>query len=282
MKTTPLARAAACELCGAFLLVLLGCGAVHVATLTGDLVGLGQVAAVWGGTIAVAIYALGPTSGAHMNPAVTVGLWFWRRFPGTRVAAYVAAQCFGAFLAAAVLFALFQNQLAEKEFELGVQRGQPGSEVTASCYGEYFPNPGPLAQGGALDAAFRARHHAKTPVGTAMLAEFIGTAILGFVVVASSQPQGERGTVLAPLAIGMTVALLICVIAPLTQACFNPARDFGPRIFAYFAGWNEIALPGPRGWSSVLVYAVSPIAGAVVGMGICQLTVSPPRGDAPD
>jgi glycerol uptake facilitator protein len=79
---------------------------------------------------------------------------------------------------------------------------------------------------------------------------------------------------LAPVFIGLAVAVLICILAPLTQACFNPARDFGPRLFASLAGWGEIALPGPRGWGPVLaVYAASPVLGAIFGAGLYQLVL---------
>ena len=67
--------------------------------------------------------------------------------------------------------------------------------------------------------------------------------------------------------IGLTVAALISVIAPLTQACFNPARDFGPRLFAFLAGWGPIALPGPRGLGFLTVYIVAPLIGASLGGG---------------
>jgi len=59
-------------------------------------------------------------------------------------------------------------------------------------------------------------------------------------------------------------------IAPLTQACFNPARDFGPRLFAYFAGWGSVALPGPRAMAFFTVYIASPIVGAIAGVGFFQ------------
>ena len=61
---------------------------------------------------------------------------------------------------------------------------------------------------------------------------------------------------------------LICVIAPLTQACFNPARDFGPRLSAFLAGWGPIALPGPRGTGFLTVYILAPIVGAILGSGL--------------
>ena len=97
-------------------------------------------------------------------------------------------------------------------------------------------------------------------------------SILALVVVAVTEPGNESGPRnLAPVFIGLTVAALICVIAPLTQACFNPARDFGPRLFAYFAGWESIALPGPRGMGFLTVYILSPIAGATLGVGVYQL-----------
>jgi glycerol uptake facilitator protein len=66
----------------------------------------------------------------------------------------------------------------------------------------------------------------------------------------------------------MTVAILIAVLAPLTQACFNPARDFGPRLVAWAAGWGEVALPGPEPPSFLTVYVVAPVVGAVLGGGL--------------
>jgi glycerol uptake facilitator protein len=74
-------------------------------------------------------------------------------------------------------------------------------------------------------------------------------------------PQGG----LAPVFIGLTVSCLISFIAPLTQACFNPARDFGPRLFGWLAGWGAIAMPGPRGFGFLTVYIVAPIVGAMIG-----------------
>ena len=71
------------------------------------------------------------------------------------------------------------------------------------------------------------------------------------------------------------IALLISVIAPLTQACFNPARDFGPRLFAYLAGWGSVAIPGPRGLGFATVYILSPIAGALIGAHLYDLVLRP-------
>lgn len=276
MVPRPLLIALVAEVLGTFMLVLFGCGAVHVAVLTGDLVGLWQVGVVWGVAIMLAIYVVGPISGAHINPAITLAFASWRLFPASRVVPYIAAQFVGAFAAAALLYFLFSPLLVAKETAKGVVRGKPGSEITAMCYGEYFPNPGPMAGGNELyDAARHSQHNLLVTTQIACTAEFLGTAILALVVLAVTQPGHEGGPKnLAPVFIGLTVTVLICIIAPLTQACFNPARDFGPRLFAFLAGWGEIALPGPRGWGPVLaVYALSPIAGAIVGAGVYQLVL---------
>ena len=71
------------------------------------------------------------------------------------------------------------------------------------------------------------------------------------------------------------MAILISVIAPLTQACFNPARDFGPRLFAYWAGWGRVALPGPNGAHVFTVYLLAPVAGALLGGGLYQGALRP-------
>ncbi len=261
------------EALGTFLLVFFGCGAVHVAILTGALAGLWQVAVVWAVAIMLAIYVVGGISGAHVNPAITLALAVWGRFPRAEVVPYAGAQLVGAFLAAAALFVFFGPFLAEKEREKGVVRGGPGSEITAMCYGEYFPNPGRVAGAlGAYDREDHARLNALVSEPVACLAEFLGTLILAAAVFALTDERNPGGPAprTAPVFIGLTVAALIAVIAPLTQACFNPARDLGPRLFAFLAGWGTVALPGPSPTGFFTVYILSPAFGAVAGGGLYQ------------
>ncbi len=259
------------EFLGTYLLILLGCGAVHASVLTGAQSGLWQVAIVWGIAIMLAAYTVGAVSGAHINPAITLAFAVWSRFAWRSVLPYILAQFCGAFLAAATLFVLFNPYLRAREQEKHVVRGAPGSEITAMCYGEYFPSPGPLsnAEGPySLDAHERLNVLVSEP--TAFCAELLGTLVLAMVVFAVSDernPSAPPGH-LAPVFIGLTVAGLISVIAPLTQACFNPARDLGPRLFALLAGWGSIALPGPRGAGFLTVYIIAPILGAIIGSGL--------------
>jgi glycerol uptake facilitator protein len=272
------------EVVGTFLLVFFGCGSVHTAVLIGAQSGLWQVAVVWGVAIMMAAFTVGGISGAHLNPAVTLALAAWGRFPRGHVLPYVLGQLAGAFLAAAVLFGLFHPFLAAKERDKQVVRGQPGSEITACCYGEYFPNPGGLASGAQpYSAANHDQLRALVCEPTACLAEVLGTLILALVIFAVTDPHNEAApqSRLAPVFIGLTVSILISVIAPLTQACFNPARDFGPRLFAYFAGWGSVALPGPGGTGFLTVYIISPIVGALAGGGLYCRVLRPTQAEVP-
>lgn len=269
---------------GTFLLVFLGCGAVHAAVLLGAQSGIWQVAIVWGLAIMLAIFAVGSISGAHINPAMTIAFAVWGRFPWNRVAPYLVAQLLGAMAAALVLLGFFAGFLAAKEREKGVVRGEPGSIVTAMCFGEYFPNPSPLAtSAGPYDAAAHAELQARFGHVAAFLAEFLGTMILGCVIFALTDDRngGRPSANLAPVFIGLTVAALISVLAPLTQAGFNPARDFGPRLVAYFAGWKAIAIPGldEPGW--LTVYILAPILGGMAGGGLHQCWLRPANQSAP-
>lgn len=269
----PLSKCVQAEFVGTFILVFFGLGAVHSAVLTGSLTGLWQVGVVWGIGIMVAIYTIGGVSGAHINPAITIALASWKLFPRRRVVPYLLGQVGGAFVAAAVLYLLYGPHLQAKEQAEGVVRGEPGSIITAMCYGEFYPDPGALADGAGSITADEVR--ARLPLMSeerAFFAEFIGTAILGFLVVAITNPRNPtQPDRMAPLFIGLTVTALICVLAPLTQACFNPARDFGPRVFSYFAGWGSAALPGPIGFGVISVYIIAPILGATVGAGLYQI-----------
>jgi glycerol uptake facilitator len=279
MGVSPPSLGARClaEVLGTFILVFFGCGAVHAAVLTGAHSGLWQVAVVWGVAIMVAIYVAGGLSGAHINPAISIALAAWGRFPKSLVLPYIGSQMVGAFLAAVMLFALYQPQLTAREQKLGVKRGQPGSEVTAMCYGEYFPSPGAARN----EDLYRRQDYAQlrllVPPLSAFLAEVLGTALLALVVFALTDERntGAPPGYLAPVFIGLTVTILISVIAPLTQACFNPARDFGPRLFAWIAGWGPVAFPGPNGLHVLTVYLLAPIVGAAGGGGIYQALLRP-------
>lgn len=264
------------EFAGTFLLVFFGCGAVHAAVLTGAQIGPWQVAIVWGVAIMVAIYVTGGLSGAHINPAVTLALALWRGFPWARVLPYWASQLAGAMAAAGCLVLLFGTALEEREKTLQVTRGGAGSEMTAMCYGEYYPNPGraEAAWKAAPTAATLGKFRQLVTENVAFFAEFLGTMILALVVFALPDLAGP-GSRLAPVFIGLTVAILISVIAPLTQACFNPARDFGPRLVAAAAGWGEIALPGPNGRGFFTVYILAPLAGALAGGGSYERLIRP-------
>ena len=274
----PLRHCFVAEIIGTFILIFFGCGAVHAAVLYGAQAGLWQVAIVWGLAIMLAIHAVGAISGAHINPAITIALYCWAGFRRERVLPYIAAQLLGAFLAAACLFAMFSPALRAVEDRKGVVRGQPGSEITATCYGEYYPAPGGLASGG---QPYSPSEHAAlrqlVPHGTAFFAEVLGTALLALMVFAFGDPANR----LAPLhnmggaCIGLTVAILISVIAPLTQACFNPARDFGPRLFAALAGWGQVALPLGSDWSWLTVYILAPTLGAILGGGFYTWVLKP-------
>lgn len=279
MDNTPptVGRKLIAEAIGTFLLVFLGCGAVHAAVL-GWLVGLWQVAIVWGLAIMFAAYTCGATSGAHLNPAVTIALAAWGRSPWREVAPYIIAQFGGAFLAAAALFAMYDVNLRDLEQSREVMRGKPGSEITAMCYGEFFPNPGGLLS--APDPVTTERltlHRARVSLPVAFGAELLGTAILAFVIFSVTDPlnPGRPQANLAPVFIGLTVTALIIVIAPLTQACFNPARDFAPRVFASLAGWGKIAWPLAEDFGWLWVYIVAPISGAWLGAGIYQISLAP-------
>lgn len=249
------------EFMGTFILVFFGVGAVNAAVATGAQAGLWQVAVVWAFGVSLGIYTAASLSGAHINPAITAMAAVYDRFPPARVVPYWVAQTAGAACASLVLYAMFADTIVEFERQHGLLRGGPGSELSAMMFGEYFPNP---AIFGTAEEAWRVISER-----SAFIAEMIGTAMLAFLVSAVTHPSNAARPPPAAQAvvIGVGVAAIISVLAPLTQAALNPARDFGPRLVSYFLGWGEIAIPGPRGgW--LTVYIIAPTVGAIIGGGI--------------
>ncbi len=268
MKQPPLFRQCVAECLGTYILVFFGVGSVHVAVLTGMISGIWQVATIWAVAIAMAIYTFGSISGSHINPAITLAFAVFRDFEWKKVPSYISSQLLGAILAAATLYLLFQHLITDFETANAITRGESGSELSAMIYGEYFPNP----------ATAKTMNWTGASVTTmqAFMGELIGTAFLAFFVFAVTEPRNASGPgkYLLPASIGLTVAMLICIIAPLSQAGFNPARDFGPRLVAYFAGWGEIAIPGPRS-GFFTVYILAPIIGSLIGAGVFQYVIHP-------
>lgn len=255
------------EFLGTFLLVFFGCGVVAAALLLGVHADLFDVALVWGLGIALAIHLTGDLSGAHLNPAVTCALAACGRFPPRRVVPYVFVQLLAAFVAAAVVHGVFAASVRDFEAARGLVRGQPGTEASAMIHGEFFPNPGgrPLGTAGQPNVS----------AGAAFLVEATGTAILVLVILAvTDERNGTRPRELAPLAIGLTVALLIALFAPLTQAGFNPARDLGPRLWSAVAGWGSWPFRA-NGWGWLTVYVLAPVLGAQIGAWIYRLILRP-------
>jgi glycerol uptake facilitator protein len=245
------------EVLGTFLLVFFGCGSLCSAVTTGAFAGVFQVAIVWGLGIATAIYLTGGLSGAHLNPAVTIALAVYRRFPARKIVPYIIAQMLGAFLASIVLYVIFSDAIGAYEKANHVVRGQAGSEASAMVFGEYFPNPGgkPLTE----------EARSIMPAARAFFAEIIGTGVLLLVILGVTDERNVSfPKILTAPAIGLTITLLICLLGPLTMACFNPARDLAPRIFSSLAGWGSVPFEtNGMGW--LTVYCVAPILGGLAG-----------------
>ena len=259
------------EFIGTFILVFFGCGVVHTATLFDAQVGLWQIAIVWGLAVAFGIYVSGVISGGHLNPAMTLAFAVHRQMPLRDVVPYWIGQVSGAFCAAAVLFILFSPSIEAFEKAKGLESK---SLMTARCYGEYYSSPHAVADG---DWKNNRDWEKQVPMHLAFLGEAVGTFFLAFIVFALiDHRNGARPAAhLTPLFIGLTIAMLISLIAPLTQAGFNPARDFGPRLFAFLAGWGSTAIPGPNGHGFWVAYIVAPCVGSVLG-GLCyDLTIRP-------
>lgn len=215
------------------------------------------VCITWGLAVTIAIYVTGAISGTHANPAVTLALAVFRGFSWRKVLPYWAAQLVGAFLGAAIAYALYWNVI---DHYLAVQHL---SRTGGGAAGVFFTAPG----------------LAVTPF-KAFVDEIILTGFLVFGVFAVTDeyntmaPQANFGAVI----IGFLVAIIGASAGNLEAWAINPARDLGPRIFAWLFGWGASAFPGtPSYW---WVPIAGPLIGGLVGGGLQHLLIRPflPRG----
>lgn len=252
------------EMLGTFVLTLFGCGSVAVAVLFGEYNSIFQVGLAWGIGVTLAIFLTRNICCAHLNPAISVAMVVAGRMDKRKLPGYLVAQFIGAILAGLVLYLLFNPSIEQYEAAHDIVRGTAASVDTARMFGEFYPNPG--------DAAV-----ATVSLPLAIAAEGFGTFLLALFIFALTEGcnVGRPSSDLQPLFIGLTVSSVIFLIAPLTQAGLNPARDFGPRLVAYLlGGWRQAALPDEvGGWC--WVYIVAPVVGAVVAALFFKYVLEP-------
>ena len=183
------------EFIATFIMVVAGCGAIVVETLTGAL-GHAGVALTWGFVVVALIYTFGHVSGAHMNPAVSIAFTIMGEFEKKDLPWYIVAQVLGATFGAFVLYLIFLEE-AKSMQEL--------------AYLGYTLHSGSQMQ--------------------AFIMEFILTFIL-MLVICGSAVHGKAIKSFAGLAIGLTVGLEAMFAGPITMASMNPARSVGPALIS--------------------------------------------------
>ena len=259
------------EFLGTFVLIMFGDGCVAMAVAglnqsgraatpktiflaSGDwlLIGFG-----WFFAVTLAVYVAGGVSGAHINPAVTIALAVKRGFAWSKVPGYIVAQVLGAFVAAVVVYFVFQAAIDSYETVTHATRGDPNSLATYSIFSTF---PAPYF------------HNVWGP----LLSEIVGTALLIGVLLAIIDELGTPVRAnLAPLIVGLLVGGIGLSFGANTGYAINPARDFGPRVFAAIAGYDKLALPGDYGWvnSYFWIPIIGPIVGALVGAFIYDFCI---------
>ena len=258
------------EFIGVFVLISFGDGVVAVAVA--GLPGSGRTSSpttifnaagdwlliTWGWAMAVAfaIWVAGGVSGAHLNPAVTLAFAARRKFAWAKVLPYWGAQMLGAFVGAALVYAVYNAAI--NAFNLAAHTPKSGGQALAT-YSIFATFPAGYFHGG---------------YGGPLIDQVVGTAFLVMLVVAVIDARNTAvGNNLAPLIIGFVVAAIGMSYGPNAGYAINPARDFGPRLFAYFAGWGKVALPGtyhaiggPNFTGYFWIPIVGPLIGGVIGV----------------
>jgi glycerol uptake facilitator protein len=256
------------ECLGTFVLICFGDGVVAMAVAALNQSGRGaQIFAAsgdwliigfgWGLAVMFAVYVAGGVSGAHINPAVTIAFAARRDFPWRKVPSYIAAQMVGAFLGALLVYIVYKASIDSYERANHITRGAINSVPTYSIFAT-FPAPyfhtviGPL-----IDQI----------VGTAFLVAFVFAVVDEY-----NQPVRAN---LAPLAVGGIVVAIGLSFGANAGYAINPARDFGPRLFAWIAGWGKVAIPGNYGNMSAYFWIpiVGPIVGALIGAYVYDFAI---------
>lgn len=254
------------EFLGTALLIFFGTGCVAALKVAGASFGLWEISIIWGIGVSMAIYLTAGVSGAHLNPAVSIALWLFAGFEKGRLPFYILAQIAGAFCGALLVYTLYSGLFFEFEQAHQMVRGSQASLELASVFST-FPDP-------------------VLSTGQAFMVEVVITAILmGVIMSLSDDNNGLPRGPMAPLLIGLLIAVIGSSMGPLTGFAMNPARDFGPKLMTFVTGWGEISLTGGRDIPYFLVPIFAPILGACLGAAVYRGMIArhlPCAVDAPE
>jgi len=264
------AREAAAEFLGTFVLIVFGVGVVAQVVLGDGTAGeYLSINIGWGVAVALAVYTAAGVSGAHINPAVTIAVAVHRQFPWSKVLPYIVAQFAGAILASFVVFVVYHEALDAYCNAHHVALEVPGvSNVTAPTAQIWATYPREFA-----DKTFL------TSFPGGLLDQILGTALLVLIVFAlGDEKNAAPKSNLAPALVGATVLLIGMTFGYNAGYAINPARDLGPRLFTYFAGWgSDVFTTGDNWW---WVPIVGPLVGGVVGGYVYDVCIT--RHHPPD
>jgi glycerol uptake facilitator protein len=252
---------------GTFILICFGDGVVAMAVAALNQSGRGTqifqasgdwliIGWGWGFAVAFAVYTVGGISGAHINPAVTLAFAARRGFPWKKVPGYIAAQVIGAFLGALLVYIVYKAAIDSYDTANHITKGQPNSLPTYSIFATFPAKYFTTWLGPFIDQI----------VGTAFLVAFVFALV-------DSVNQPVRAN-LAPLMIGFVVVAIGLSFGANAGYAINPARDFGPRMFAWLAGWGKLAMPGDYGNINTYFWIpiVGPFIGGLIGAYVYDLT----------
>ena len=216
----------------------------------------------WCFAVAFAVWVAGGVSGAHLNPAVTLAFAVRRKFPWRKVAPYWIAQVVGAFVGAAIVYMVYESAINAYNLAAHTPKGSGRALASYSIFATF---PAPYFHG--------------STVGP-LIDQIVGTAFLVMFVVAVIDARNTAvGSNLGPLVIGFIVAAIGISYGANAGYAINPARDFGPRLFAWIAGWGRVALPGSYNavgshFSNYFwIPIVGPLIGGVIGVVIYDLFI---------
>jgi len=190
-------------------------------------------------------YAIGHVSGCHLNPAVTLAFAVRRRFPWPKVLPYWVAQVAGAFVGAALVYGVYHDAINTFDHAMKGPKTNGHTLASFSIFGTF---PAAYFHGGTWGPLV------DQIVGTAFLVMFI-------FAVTDDVNQPVRAN-LTPVVVGFIVVAIGLSFGANAGYAINPARDFGPRVFAFLAGWGKVALPGVDNYFWVPI--IGPLVGAVI------------------